>query len=1072
MVYSWFVWFVVFVCTFSCPCFSDNQKPNYVPSQNPAFSLLESSPDHVTIRYQKKPVSQTTQEKRCVYAGIPAGSTFTVTVVGWELDQNQKNPMVGQNQSGLISGVSSESMPAVLSKSLDSTVSAFQEIDVAAITINPNITVPVQDANGKSVLNNLTVNTLDFTVRWDNLSTRTSIQKPRLDAGYALLFDSFCINKKQIPDLRRKRILPPSEGTQGFLPVVAGFKESGPVLNSVTELVPYRKDAVRFTVQKTGVLILPADDILRAGIAIEQVDLSQIRVWHCGEEQPCYLKENGNNRLESGEGIVFYGIKSDSEYSADSIYNLTWFKMDSAPRRIPSASAEWSDSGSPVYRDVVVQDDEKILMKKLANDFSWFYMQMDEPSKSLPLELADISSDGTVEVRVSVLNKTPGVCSFQLIVEDCTQEYSMAISSATTAVFSAPATKFINSPTLTIVQTSPMHKKTFRQTGASDKVETIPFLFIDKIEYEYPHKAVLREKPLFLERRVIPSTETALKVESTNKTGGISIWVVKDKKVIARLESPAIPSGKSLLLPQTDWDKMEIHSVENFPETRLVYPDRSSSLHRKDQGYDYVLIAYQTMMDEARKLAKRRMSQGFTVLLTDVQDIYDEFNYGYPDCNAITRFLRYAQAEWQGLSPEFVVLIGDSSWDHRDREGTGCIDQIPAYAPLNDPQRFGEDDYYSQLWGGEQDHFSDVIIGRISVRQPWELSDYYKKISNYEDNLPVGPWKVRNVFIADDTFERYGAAAAKDSIPEWLHCQFINQVEYPHFTNSFFYHMVKDDPDPEKKEYLNKKYCPECTEDIVSAFDQGMLFAQYIGHGGNQIWSHERIFYGTDRSYSDVRRLHPTRLIPFIMNWSCLTGYLNFNIPPFNVCLAEEFLRYPDRGGIAVFAPSGSGSTEYHMQLLHLNVRNLLKENLSRFGEAVTETKIEFLQSNNTPDITKQYILFGDPAISVAMPKEKLQVKADQPYFYGGENQPFSVSAKIASVTAGKAIVFMAVDGKTVYTSSPLDYTNGVISHSFKVTEKGADSSFANIGIYAWNEEKNLDAAGGYNYLSISRFWF
>lgn len=1061
MVYSWFVWVVVFLCAVTCPGFSENQKPNYTPSQNPAFSVVQSGSDYVTIRYQKKQNSLHVQDKKCVYAGVPAGATFTLEITGWDFDQYQKNQLIAQKKSGVINDGSGDLSREWLAKSLEKVRYAFQEIDTVAITVNPAITASAQDANGQSLLNNITVNSLDFTLRWENDSFRQSYQKPRLDAGYSLLFESFCINKNQIPELRRKRDIPQAERNQGFSPVITGFKPEGAILNNATELVAIRKDALRFTVQKTGVLLLPAVDIGRAGIALDLIDLSQVRIWHRGVEQPCYLKDNGNNRLEPGEGVVFYGIASDSEYSADSIYYLTWFRLDAEPQRIASSAMEWSDQGSPVFQDLVINDDQKILMKKFTNDFSWFYMQMDEPDKAIPLELADLSADGTVEIQVSVLNKTPGVCSFQLTVEDCTQECQVSIGSATIAVFAVPASKFINSPTFYIHQTSPMHKPTFRQTGASEKVESIPYLFIDRIEYQYPRKAILRETPLLLEHRVIPATETALKLENTAKTGGVSAWVVKDKKVIARLESQDIPKDKSFLLPKGDWDEIEIHSVENFPETRQVYPDRPSTLHRKDQGYDYVIVAYQTMMDEARKLASRRLSQGFTVLLTDVQDIYDEFNFGYPDCNAITRFLRYAQSEWNGLSPEFAVLIGDSSWDHRDREGTGCMDQIPAYAPLNDPQRFGEDDYYTQLWGGEQDYFADVIIGRISVRQPWELADYNKKIAAYEDSLPVGPWKIRNVFITDDTFERYGALAAKDSLPEWLNSRFINQVEYPHFTNSFFNHMFKNNPDPETKEYLNKKYSPECTEDIVGAFDDGMLLAQYIGHGGNQIWSHERIFYGTDRSYSDVRRLKPNKLLPIIMNWSCLTGYLNFNIPPFNVCLAEEFLRYPDRGGIAVLAPSGGGSTEYHMQLLHLNVRNLLKENLSRFGEAVTETKIEFLQSNNTPDITKQYILFGDPAIAVALPKEKLHLISDHSFYYGVDNQPYSVTAEIASVSSGKAIVSMSVDGKTIYASSPLDFSKGRIIHSFTITEKSEECSFANINIYAWNEEKNLDAAGG-----------
>ena len=41
--------------------------------------------------------------------------------------------------------------------------------------------------------------------------------------------------------------------------------------------------------------------------------------------------------------------------------------------------------------------------------------------------------------------------------------------------------------------------------------------------------------------------------------------------------------------------------------------------------------------------------------------------------------------------------------------------------------------------GRENDYFSDVIVGRISIREPEELANYIEKMLMYENETPVGP---------------------------------------------------------------------------------------------------------------------------------------------------------------------------------------------------------------------------------------------------------------------------------------------------------------------------------------------
>ena len=90
---------------------------------------------------------------------------------------------------------------------------------------------------------------------------------------------------------------------------------------------------------------------------------------------------------------------------------------------------------------------------------------------------------------------------------------------------------------------------------------------------------------------------------------------------------------------------------------------------------------------------------------------------------------------------------------------------------------------------------------------------------------------MKNIFIADDTFEHYGRESAQQSLPAEVVSEYIDQVAYPHVTNPYLYHRFANSDEPAAQEYLNKKYCPDCTLAILDAFNEGALIVQYIGHG-------------------------------------------------------------------------------------------------------------------------------------------------------------------------------------------------------------------------------------------------
>lgn len=1057
----WFLGLLISV-GISFPCWAGVHPSAGSPARNSAFVIRESGLDHVRLLYRNPSDMRVTRIDSSIYVGLPVDASYEIKFLSWGYRPSGGNDSVSTIlRSEALSPEAFAQFQTSLKAAMEVRRFEFQELDALKIKMNSSVKI------GGTEQKDISPTELEFEVRWQEGNAAKPETVSDLDAGYIRLFRNLCINGDQISSLRRKRILPETERTKNFYPAIVGYKEEGPAINLAEGVAAIRPDAARIRIRKTGMTAVRSSDLIQQGIAPEQVNLSQTRIWHKGTELPIAVDDNGDGVFGEGDALFFYGRESDSEYTVDAQYFMTWSKMETPPRRIETKPLEWSETGASSYLSNNRYAGDSILVEEKSEvQYGWYSLEMDKKYKEIDVDLANIVPQGDVRVTLNVFNKSRGNKGFTAEIGSASAHFATAspVNAATVYVFSVSASAVVNAPTLSITLDDEPEPYFRLKEGMSEKVGNVPHLFFDSIEILYPRCATLVKDASAIVERAHQSPDCAsILLHATAESQALSAWIIDATGDIVRWRSESIPKNKGIAFPDGDWARMEIAPDAKISGPWTLDRDNSSTLHRRDQGYNYVIIAPRFLALKSLELARRRIKEGFNVLIVDVQDIYDEFNHGYPECRAIKDFLRYAQSEWTGLSPEFVALIGDSSWDHRDRQGHGAMDYLPTYAPVEDPMADATDEWFAYLWGGANDYFPDAIMGRISVQNVEDLEKYLKKIAVYEDSK-VGPWRATGVYITDDddgTFERFAISNSEQSLPEHFNPQFIHEGHYPLVTNPYLYHQFMDSKEPGSEKYRNKKYCPACAKAILDEFNQGPVLLQYIGHGGNQLWSDERIFYGTNRPTSNLLELKPTTHFPFVMSWSCLTGYFNFNIEPFTVCLSEELIRYPDRGAIAVWGPSGGGTTNKHMSLSRLILRNLSLDGLDRLGEAATLTKAEFMQEENSPSLVNQYILFGDPAARLAMPLEDVSASVNPTYFVPNRQQEFELAADLKELKTGKAIVSMTVAGNHVYQSEPFDFTDGQIRHRFSAAFGTIAETTAAARFYAWNETENRDAWGG-----------
>ena len=108
-------------------------------------------------------------------------------------------------------------------------------------------------------------------------------------------------------------------------------------------------------------------------------------------------------------------------------------------------------------------------------------------------------------------------------------------------------------------------------------------------------------------------------------------------------------------------------------------------------------------------LAALRRSQGKSVAIVTVDDVYDEFNFGERSPYAIRTFLQTATTAWK-TSPHFLLLVGDASVDPRNYLGFGFFDFVPTRIVITAELKTASDDWFSDF---NNTGFATMATGRL-----------------------------------------------------------------------------------------------------------------------------------------------------------------------------------------------------------------------------------------------------------------------------------------------------------------------------------------------------------------------
>lgn len=186
-----------------------------------------------------------------------------------------------------------------------------------------------------------------------------------------------------------------------------------------------------------------------------------------------------------------------------------------------------------------------------------------------------------------------------------------------------------------------------------------------------------------------------------------------------------------------------------------AYPAAPPVVLTPNNAADMVIITHPDFhpagADGAWQAYLTRRSAAMRVMTVDIESIYNAYSYGLFDPTAIRSFLTDAATAW-GAPPQFVLLMGDASYDYKNYTNTpGNKNWVPTmmFDDLGDSTYMGR--YPSDAWFADVngDGYPDSAVGRLPAQSYEELAGMLTKIMAYEDQTLSGSWYKSGLFVAD-----------------------------------------------------------------------------------------------------------------------------------------------------------------------------------------------------------------------------------------------------------------------------------------------------------------------------------
>ena len=512
----------------------------------------------------------------------------------------------------------------------------------------------------------------------------------------------------------------------------------------------------------------------------------------------------------------------------------------------------------------------------------------------------------------------------------------------------------------------------------------------------------------FRDAESVSSSELGKYVISNANTSTL-VWDVSDVLNVKTVPTNLVGTEVSFL-DSLSILKTYIAFNGNFKKVELVGEIENQNLHILGSDVEYVIVSHPDFLSAADRLAEfHNIYDDLTSVVVTPQQIYNEFSSGKQDVSAIRDFFRMLYKRTNSKF-KYALLFGDGSYDNKERisNNTNYIPTFQSKNSLSPTLSYVTDDFYALLDDNDGDFINDLIdigIGRLPAKSLSEANDMVDKIEKYYSSETLGDWLNSVTFIADDGDAKDGNLhmIQADNLADYIDTNYQNINIEKIYLDSYPQESTPGGPrSPQAQDAINRR------------IDNGSFLVNYTGNGGPLGWTQERIL-----EVDQINNWDNEYRLPLFMTATCKFSCFD---DPNKVSAGEYVLLNKNGGAIALLTTTRLvyANPNYTLNTNFIDV--LFEKNngeYPRLGDLYKQTKVLSGSGANT----RNFILLGDPAISLSYPKYSISTTTIPDTIKALEE--VTINGKITDDNGVLLDNFNGIVYPTVYDKEIISYTLG-----------------------------------------------
>ncbi len=723
------------------------------------------------------------------------------------------------------------------------------------------------------------------------------------------------------------------------------------------------KTYLKLYVPADGIYRIFRTDFINAGINVSTIDPRTFKVLYKGVENPCYVEGQSDGVFDNTDFIDFYGVRNYG--GKTNVYNesgIIQYQKNEYFNELSDTSVYWIDWGGALgkrFTDNVITSitpyTPNYFYNTIHREFDKYYSQGEQASASdyrrFTVDkfqgegwywniLGNTESMNDIDSLPDLNNTSNVTCKFRIFAyaanafADANEHFiEIRINNNLIAT--------INSNDFDKIDTA----VNFSSSVLNNTANTINIKYyvnpsqgssmnIDSYEITYPKNfKITNSNRLAIDLPGTDTTSALFSVSSYSSVNPLYIYDVRNNIRINNFNSAA----SNLLFTAAKNSDLELVNSPNLKKpVRIVAKSVPNLVSTPAQ---YIMIYNKLFVDQAEQIKNFHITHDTLLSIkTDIEDIYDVFNYGMEDPLAIKLYLKNV---YDNLTPKlkYVCLFGRGSTDPKGNLPNSIYKNlIPTYGNPS------SDNYFVNFNLNSTVYFQNVAVGRLPAYTTDEAEIIKNKIINYASN-PLADWTKTADFVTG------GVSGGEQSYFQSLANTFSNTYLIPFPVSDLIHKIYR--VDGQGGAVFN------FGDSIINEFNRGALIFNYNGHAGNGTW---------DNGLEDPNLLNNGNKLPFLFSMTCFTVK---NSEANKRGFGEKFFIYPNKGAIGYVGCTGwafSSSTANMNAFCYRAFKDSLvrtQGDLLRIGTQIMSADAGSFASRITLNC---FNLLGDPASVLISP--------------------------------------------------------------------------------------------------------